>query len=88
MQTTPTFDAIHGLVVERNRLLDRRDEVRGILRGDIGHNARREREIEFWHLVGRIDGIGQALEALRTAGEKVGSAEYLAIEERRAKVAR
>ena len=83
MQTTPTFDAIHTLVQRRNTLLDRRDEVRAILRLNVTESTRREREIEYWHIVGIIDGIGQALEALREAGEAVGSAEYLVIEERR-----
>jgi hypothetical protein len=85
MQTTATFDAIHGLIVKRNALIQDRDAVRIILRGSLNSGTRQEREIELWHLVGRIDGIGAALEALREAGESVASAEWLVIEEARAK---
>ena len=83
MQTTATFDAIHGLVVKRNALLDERDSVRDELRKPMSPQRRTELELEFWHIVGNIAGLGQALEALREAGEHVGSAEYLAIQERR-----
>ena len=81
MTTTPTFDAIHGLIVQRNRLIEDRGVVRRILRGSLEPARRAEREIEFWHIVGRIDGINTALEALRAAGEHVASAEWLVIEE-------
>ena len=81
MQTTPTFDAIHGLIVKRNALIEDRGVVRQQLRGALEDRRRAEKEIEFWHIVGRIDGINTALEALREAGEHVGSAEYLVIYE-------
>ena len=83
MQTTATFDAIHSLVKRRNSALDTRDEIRAELRGPLTVNRRKELEIQFWSTVGEITGIQVALEALREAGEHVGSAEYLAIEERR-----
>ena len=81
MQTTATFDAIVTLVQRRNALLDERDNVRQELRGSLSEQRRVELNIEFWHTVGIIDGIGQALEALREAGEHVGSAEYFVIYE-------
>ncbi len=81
MTTTPTFDAIVGLVKRRNTLIEERGLIRRALRGPCTDQRRKELEIEFWHTVGRIDGIGIALEALREAGEHVGSAEWLVIEE-------
>ena len=81
MQTTPTFDAIHGLIKQRNSLIEDRGIVRQQLRGSLDDRRRAEKEIEFWHIVGRIDGINAALEALREAGEKVGAAEWMVIEE-------
>ncbi len=81
MTTTKTFDAIHGLIKLRNGLIEDRGNVRRLLRGDLTPQRRAEYEIEFWHIVGRIDGIGTALSALRDAGEAVASAEWLVIEE-------
>lgn len=81
MTTTPTFDAIYNLIVTRNTLIEERGTVRRILRRSLEDRRRAEYEIEFWRLVGRIDGINKALEALRDAGAHVAADEWLVIEE-------